>query len=485
MLSRLFAFRIISTFVFVFFFVEIGLAQEHFILIETAKDFPNEKLKEVIPITDNKNENIALLLKTKKGLESYLYNANKERINHISIEKLPLKSDVLVGSANIGNDYRLFYSNKSDSQFSMVKLNFDIATYAINEDLKFKISNEKFVKYISLEDRLYLLTLEKNSSTLKLYTFDMDGHVRAIKYDLSHEVIENDNGLTYNLSTLIYHNNANNKAIEFVDESVPNALETTSAITKIYYQDGQIILTNNLYTKFTYKITLDIQKENYTFQKIENAQFTKDDKLVSANSFIFKNHILTAYANGNQVYLNVFTENPLELVKTFTISKDEPITFKNGPIYIENGDLRKIREVEKSGKFVRKVAYSNVAISLFEADNKYIVTLGSSEPVASGNMILVGYLVGGIVGAAIFSAFETYSETKSTRIQSLFDLNFNHLEGEVPKNGFDIIKDFINSNNLKHLQNQSVFKFKEDYVWGSYNRNSGYYRLYTFPSDKN
>lgn len=475
-----------SGLVLVFF---IGLssasAQKHFALIETERDFPDEKLQEVFPITDNKSETLALILQSKKGLESYLYNANKERINHISIKKLPSKSDVLVGNAIQGNDYRLFYSNKSESQFSMVQLNFDDGSYQITEDLNLKISGEKILKYISQDDKLYLLTLKRFSSILKLYTFNMAGQITTRRYDLSNEKIENDNGLTYDLSTLIYQNNVTNKAIEFIDVSVPNSLETASSITKIYFLDDQLIITNNLYTKFTYKIAINIHEENYTFDKIENIHFKKDDKLVTANSFIIKNHILTTYANGDQVFLDIYKADTSELVKTFTISKDEDISFKNSPIMIENGDFSKLREVEKSSKFIRKISYSNIGVSAFEMDNQYIITLGASEPSNTSSMIIIGYVVGGVVGAAIFAAFESYSETKSTRIQCLFDSEFNHLQGSIPKNGFDQIKAFVDSNNFKTLEKQTVFKFKDSYVWGSFNWTTGHYRLYTFSADEN
>ncbi|WP_048331540.1 hypothetical protein [Bizionia psychrotolerans] len=459
-------------------------AQKHFALIETERDFPDEKLKEVFSITDNKSETLALILQTKKGLESYLYHANKERINHISIKKVPSKSDVLVGNANVGNNYRLFYSNKSESQFSMFQLNFDDGSYQITEDLNLDISGEKILKYISQDDKLYLLTLKRFSSILKLYTFNMEGHVTTRRYDLSNEKIENDNGLTYDLSTLIYQNNVTNRAIEYVDVSVPNSLEAAAAITKIYFQDDQLIITNNLYTKFTYKIAINIHEESYSFEKIENNHFKKDDKLVTANSFIIKNHILTTYANGEQVFLDIYKADTSELIKTFTISKGEDISFKNTPIMIENGDFSKLREVEKSAKFIRKISYSNIGISAFEMDNQYVITLGASEPSSSGSMIIIGYVVGGVVGAAIFSAFESYSETKSTRIQCLFDSDFNHVQGSVPKNGFDQIQDFVDSHNFKTIEKQTVFKFQDNYVWGSFDWTTGYYRLYTFSKEK-
>lgn len=477
-------------YVLVLVFFQIGsvsslFSQEHFALIETAKDFPDEKLKNVFPIIDSTNGNLALILQTKKGLESYLYSDDKARINHISLKKLPSKMDVLVGSANVNTDYRLFFTNTSETKFGMVTLNFETGSYTITENLQLKISDEKFIKYISHKNKLFLLTIKKQSSILKLYTFNMDGNITSSTYDLSNEIIENDTGLAYNLSSFIYQYAGNQKAIDFIDASVPNSLETSAAITKIYYQDNDIILTNNQHAKFTYKITISPEKDTYSFDKIENSHFEKVHKLSSTNSFILDDYLIVTHANSDAVFMDIYNRNTLELKKTYTISKKEPINFKNSPIIIENSNFTTAREVEKTSKFVRKVAYSNLAISGYKINNKYIVTLGASEPVNSGGLVVVGYFVGGIVAVAVISAFEAYSETKSTRIVSVFDTNFNHLEGAVPRNGFDQIQDFLNENRFKTIDKQTIFKFQDTYIWGGYNWHTKHYRLYKFLNKDN
>lgn len=456
------------------------VAQQNWIMVNTKTDFPEEKIKDVFPIVDEEENNLALFFKTKRGFESYFYNDKQELINHVSIDKLPPKSDALIGNVYNGFNHQLFFSNNSESQFSVVDLDFKTGHFKIIEDLQFEIKGEKFIKYVSHKDKLYLLTLERFSSILKLYTFKMDGTIKTSRFDLSNEVFENDNNLEYDLSTILYNNNASNKEFVYVQSDVPTALEVASSITKVYYQEEHLIITNNLYNKFTYKIDIDIKNETYSLSKIENTHFIKERNSAIANSFVLNSIVLNTYATNDNVFLDIYKRNGSELLKTFTINKDEAIQFKNSPIIIQNGSESNLKELEKTSKFIKNVSRSFIGVSVYEINDNYVLTLGSVDPSNNGSLIFVGAVFGGLVGAAIFAAFDSYSQTKSTRINCLFDKDFNHLSGEIPENGFDKINTFILTKNLKHLKHQSVFKFNNQYVWGSYNKNSGFYRLYSF-----
>lgn len=465
--------------------IHLCVGQKNWIIVNTRADFPEEKIKDVFPIIDEEENNLALFFKTKKGIEGYLYDDKQELINHISINQLPSKSDVLIGNAYDGLNYQLFFSNNSESQFSAITLDFKTGDFHIVEDLQLEIKGEKFIKYVSHQDRLYLLTLERFSSVLKLYTFKMDGETKTSRFDLSDEIFENDNELEYDLSTILYNNNSSNKEFMYVQPNVPTSLEVASSITKVYYQNDHLIITNNLYNKFTYKIDIDIQNDTYSLSKIENPHFVKERNSAIANSFILDSFVLNTYAHSDRVFLDIYKNYGSELLKTFVINKDEEITFKNSPIILQNNSSNKLREIEKTSKFIKNVSRSFIGISAYEIDNHYVLTLGSVDPNNSGGMIFVGAFLGGLVGAAIFAAFDSYSQTQSTRIDCLFDKSFNHISGDIPINGFDQIKTFILSKELKHLKHQTVFKFNDNYIWGSYSTTTGFYRLYSFNASDN
>lgn len=467
-------------FSFIFLVLNICVAQQNWIIVNTKSDFPEEKIKEVIPIVDEENNNLALFFKTKKGLESYLYNEEQAPINRMSIDKLPSKSDILIGNSYNGLNHSLFFSNQSGSKLSLISLNFETNNFNIIEDLDFKTKGEHLIKYVSHKDKLYLLTLERYSSVLKLYTFSMDGSFKTSRFDLSNEVFENDNGLEYDLSTLLFHNNSYNHDIVFIPSNVPTTLEATSLNTKVYYNQEHLILTSNLYNKFTYKIDIDLSNEQYSLLKIENRHFLKEKHFSKSNSFVIDSFFLQVYTNKKKVFFDVFQENGLKHLKTFTINEFENIWFKNSPIIIQNGSVKNTREIEKTKRFIKKLSSSNIAVSAYEKDNSYIITLGSIETNNSLDMILIGAILGGAVGAIIFATFDAYVNTRSTRIECLFDKNFNHVEGDIPENGFDKINTFILNNKLKHLKHQTVFKFKDQYIWGSYNKTAGFYRLFSF-----
>ena len=78
----------------------------------------------------------------------------------------------------------------------------------------------------------------------------------------------------------------------------------------------------------------------------------------------------------------------------------------------------------------------------------------------------------------IYNMHQFKIETKSIQIKCLFNEHFNHNSNLIPENGFDKINDFTKE--FSHLDAQSVFRYKDDYVWGSFNYKTGLYRLFIF-----
>ncbi|WBX76422.1 hypothetical protein PG911_17620 [Tenacibaculum ovolyticum] len=94
--------------------------------------------------------------------------------------------------------------------------------------------------------------------------------------------------------------------------------------------------------------------------------------------------------------------------------------------------------------------------------------------------MMIGSMIGGIsTGIAIASlgnttvffnptqfTFNATLNSKSTRIECLFDQNFNHINGEIDKNVFDKMQ----KDNANFTNDMTVIKYKNYFIKGSYNK---------------
>jgi len=438
--------------------------------------FKNDFIKEVTPIPNTKTGEFAVFYEVRKGFIAELYNNKQELLQSLILDDIP--SGNLVGYVFKEQQYTLFFSNASMKKISCVQVDFTTGTSRLIDDLELDFKGEKAIQPITNDLGFHLLTIEKKFSILKLYSFDLNGKYQERTFDLSDNVFEKDNGISYNLYSFLFVVHKVN-AFEFIDSSLPCSLEQAVAPTKIYSDKKQIIVTINLTNKDTYIITLDLESSSYNFRKIENKHFIKNNNLNTYSSFLMENVLIDSYITNKKLIINFIDLENNVLLKEYSLTEKDSIYFKNSPIIQEGGSLKGYRELEKTTQFLRKVIQSKMALSAYKNNENYVVTLGSYEP-TPGPWSMTGGFVGGAVGALVFSMFDSYNNSKSIRILSLLDQNFNHIPGEIPQNSFDRINRFIESKNFKNMDAQTIFKYEDHFIWGGYDSSSEVYNFFEF-----
>ena len=133
------------------------------------------------------------------------------------------------------------------------------------------------------------------------------------------------------------------------------------------------------------------------------------------------------------------------------------------------------RELGKTKRFLRRLSSENMGISVRKfKGNKYHLILGSYAQMNNGGMFMPGFggLPIGTIGNVnvffnpTFFAYNSFQNTKATRIESQLDLNFNHLTGDIEENVFDKIQ--------KHKLNETnngytIFAYKDYLITSDFN----------------
>lgn len=460
-------------------------AQENWLDLVINNPLSDEKIKEVIPITNTKTGDLALFYKTNSGLLCYLFDNKQQLTNTFAIDELPNKSQVYTGAVSSDSKiYNLFFTNSNGNKLGSIQIDFESENFQTNNEFELP-KKEKIVQFINSNDGLYLVTSVKKSSILKLYTFDANGKAVSTTADFSNAVFENDNGLSYKFHDLIFQGSGQKK-IAYITNNTPNSLEATSAKIKLYLSEGKLRLTNNLFNKNTFIVDFNLNDNSNHLTVLENKDFIKKETGANTNSYILDDYFFRIYATTQKLNVSIYNLTTNTLHKEFVINKEEPISFKNTPIIQEGGEFDKYRELEKTSKFLRKIVYSNIGIIAYKVNDNYVLTLGASKDVSSGNFAMVGAMAGGalgaIVGGLLSTAFQSYHDTKSTRILSLLDTDFNHVPGDIPVNSFDEIDMFIVNKSGKEHALHTIFKYQDATIWGSYNKAN---KIYTFTKFRN
>jgi hypothetical protein len=453
-----------------------AFSQEEIITFKNDLKTSYSYLKGVVPIVNNKNDDISLFLVDSKKIYGYLLDKNFNIINKLISEDKSRKYKITLGSRiSSKNNYYLYVANKKLDKFAFLKFSFNKNKSSFKE-FDLESTDEILIQTITNKNKFYLLTIVKNSSILKIYSFNDDGYF-INKIDFSTDIFFNKSGKNvsfYKLLSASVGSFGLNKRINIVkiDDNNPNPLEITSELIKLYFKNDKIIFSFDINNSFTQVISIDIN----TFDK-QLKHFNKPLKEIELNQ-----KKTNSYINNNSIYLIAFSSKKFtlsivdfatgELIIEYTASVDRNISFKNTSIIQEGGMYNNYREMEKTKRFFRKImSEEKVGVSVHEFKNSYQITIGGKRDFNyAPTMMPIPFASIG-VSAIYFNpigfSYSSYSDTKSTYFKSILDLNYNHVDGKIQENAFDKIKKY---KALKaYLDNSRIiFKYKDYYILGDF-----------------
>jgi len=451
-------------------------------------------IKEVIPIVNEKNNDISLFIVDATKIYGYVLNEKFEVKNQLSSEDRSRKYKTLIGnSISEDNDYRVYLANTKRNKFASVKFSYKNQNSSFKE-FSLESKNEKFIQTATYNNEFYLFSVLKNTSIIKIYSFDDEANYVVTSVDFSKDrFIDNSlkNTTLYKLLTVSSGAYGMGKSVDIdkIDENTPNSIEVTSNFRKLYLKDSKIIFSFDQNKNFTQVITIDLnsfEKDIKRFKKPFNEVQSISKK---TNSYINGDYVYMIASTNEKFEFKIQEFNSGNVKKTYSATVNDSITFKNTPIIQKGGMYDDYRELEKTKKFLRKITAGNIGISTHKIDNKYQITLGSKLDQATGGMMMpmggFGEVPIGNVGSVsvyfnpTYFAYNSYSNTKSTYIKCLFDTQFNHVLGEVKENSFDKIKEFKEENHY-FPKGKTVFKYKDYYILGNYFSGPKEYRLRKF-----
>jgi hypothetical protein len=463
-------------FILFFFFTTLGFGQKKIGQFINSLKTSSSNIKDVIPIVNTKNGDFAIFIADAKNVYAYKLDENFTVKEKMASEEKRRKFKTIIGSSisEDNENYRVYLTDKQKRNFISFNFSFQDEKTSSKE---FKLNGgDKFIQTVSSKNKLYIIATSFISKGIFIYTFDDAGNPKRKSIDLSGIKLVNWNDKVLPITSFL----TSSENVKKIEESNPNSIEIAASDTKMYVRDHTIVFTFDDSDYFTQVLNIDLNNYAATSHSFDKPM--QGAKKINTNSYLNGDKFFTLASNKNKLIMEVLDYKTGTIIKDYTILKDNPITFKNTPIIQEGGIYNRYRELEKTKKFLRKINSGKIGLSVLKRKNNYEITLGGYVMQTRGGG---GFAFGGVggfavgVGATMFYnpamvAYGSYSSSKSTRIECLFDENFNHIKGEIEKNAFDKMED---PDSLFFNNAETVFKYKGYYLKGSYDSTSKIYSL--------
>lgn len=462
-------------------------SQDLFISIDDDLKTNSRKPEQSFLVVNKKDNSVAVFIDDNKTMNAYLYNELKQPLGKLSTDGLPKKYNAVIGHTIKDKSIRLFLRSSNGKRFGSILFDFESGrTLATEYD--FKLKKEMFLETFSREDHLYVFTVSKVDNSLVVYDFDHNGNSSSSQKFITSLFKDKMRKPRILYGALNISTGLKTVPISKLEEGNPASLELTSKLTKIYVKNDGVSITLDQNRDVTSEIILnfpDFEPKVKTYQKPD---IQTSALIPKTNSYILDNKIYHISSTSQLIAFAITDQVTGNQIKKYTVTKDDEITFKNTPIIQEGGMYDSYRTLEKTSKFLRKISTSRNGVAVIPSKTGYNITLGGVTEIQGGGapMMMPGFggagyaLAGGFIVASFnptFFAYSSYTNTKSTRVEGMFDENYNHINGEINKNVFDRIKEF--SDELKPVA-ENVINYKNKVLYGTYYKKDKRFVLYTF-----
>lgn len=473
-------------------------AQKEIYRIPNSLKEGSKQVKDAFTVVDEHSGDLYLFLDDNNAFNLYHYDRELNLIKTLSSPGLPNLYSSIIGHTINKNGVRLFLTNKYYSKSGSVLFDFD-ENKTLETQYPLELNKEIPLTVHSYRDNFTLVSLVKNSSSIALYQFNHNNQFTSTQLESSQEFLDMAGKKTNLHKALIWYTDySQSNRIRSINSDLPITLDRASEMFKSYTNKNNITISFDQNAKFTYLLTINTTEKTQSVESFNKPVLPKPDKFPypSSNSLLYEDKIALISVHSENIVVEIKDRESKTLIKSLEINKNDSIRFKNGPIRIKASKLilkDRERNVEKTTKFLRKIAKLDIGIAITSEKEDYKLIIGGVER-ESKSWASVPLLYAGGFGGIIFSAlsstaalaytdYRSYDVSKSVFIQGHFDSSYDHVTHDFDKPLFDRIKEFEEKQGK--IRAQTLFKFQDLIIHGRYDNRTNEYILVSFGNNTN
>ncbi|MBK0369451.1 hypothetical protein [Flavobacterium agrisoli] len=460
-----------------------ALAQE--IVNETPVKL--DKNRSVFQIVNNSKKETTLFVSDDKKVNAILLNNQIQITDSLSTARPDSKKFPSMVGYNCSTDNaQIFWSSKDYSEIKTQL--FDFANKKIDvKSLTLSFKDETILEKISTADAFFIVTIQKNSSILKIHNIDNLGNYSSNIVDASSFRFFDSNykqATLYNVFKQSFLPSEAPFSLEFINAETPTSLDISSKKRKCYIDNGQLFITLDTNKNLTQLLTINLNTYTLTEKTIKKPFIVVDNNATNlstdSNSFLFNQKLYQMKSSATEFVFEIKDLDGNSL-KEYRVNENDVIDFKNSEISQEGSGIsgNSKKTLEKTSQFIRKLNNLNPGISCYLQGENTLVTLGSISEVKGmstaqaigGQFGLIGALAASMIDYynPTMASFNAYANRKVVKVDCLFDQQNNHVKSDLKPLAFDKIRTFFEDNDdVKKVSMETLFKMNDFYYLGYY-----------------
>ncbi|MEN2414674.1 hypothetical protein [Flavobacterium mesophilum] len=322
---------------------------------------------QLINAEDVKTHEVYVFATDNKTINILKYNKSMFLVNQFKDTLRAEQKRVLIGYS-IGEDGNptLYWGSDNHKNIRIIKYNLETKT-SNPLSFDFPANTGNTITSFQKNNTFYVVSKEKDQEHLLLFEFRNE-KCEIKMFNFAPFSFKNEKGQGVSFSALIqYH-----YPIEKIESDDFSSLDKSENKSKMYVNDDGIVLTFDYNTKRTQAFNLNFQTNEVT-EKIFDTPVTQTPS--TTNSFYLENKLYQISANSDQMLFSIKDFDSGKSIKNISISKNDSITFKNSPMFLQiNGE--RPQKLKTTSKFLKQLSTVNSALSAFKSKQYTYVTFG-------------------------------------------------------------------------------------------------------------
>lgn len=424
-------------------FGQIKLAS-HSLELKKSKEY-----HQVISTNDRQNDNV------------FVFATDKEKTTILKYSPfLFFKDSMVTKRPDIGYKLMAGYSFGSDENptlywvdqtlRNMIAVHYDLvakktsATY-----FQFPSQKETVLHVFNENNSFYVITKKKDADALVLHVFK-DSKKTQFLLDFSGFEFVNRKKEAINLSMIL-----SVLPLEKIETRAYNPLFKATSKSKFYVRENDILFTFDHNINETQLFQLDFKTLKLIERNIPQFPLKRLNGL--SNSYYHENKIYQVTANDEELHFGYKDFETDTVIKEYTVTKNDTITFKNSPLYTQVQNQRP-KAIKTTAKFLKQLSDTDLGVSVYKTPKNLLLTIGGNQEVEQFSS---GFTPndGDFVTNSYFIPLNVYFE-------SVLDKKGNHIHSKPEPLATDFISQFSYENPQAVLQ--STFRHKNYYINGYY-----------------
>lgn len=381
--------------------------------------------------------------------------------NDFTVPRTDLEDKSIIGySLSEDGNPTLYWATEDLKTIFVIKYYLEDKTYKVLS-FSFPISSQYIITTFQKDNLFYVVSKHISAPALIVYAFK-NGIVEEKVFDFSVFNFQNKRKQVLTFNQVLQEN-----PIEKIESDEYTPLSKTAKKSKIYMLENHLILTLDYNPGKTQ--VFDLNLENHDLTEMNFPQSITQNPKISSNSFFYKDKIYQINTTQDDLLLDVKDYKSGETIKSFKASKNDTIRFKSSPLLMQREGL-KPKEITKTSKFLQRLSYLDVGLSVFESNENTLVTLGG-VPRTEKMYYSVNDQVYNWDYTQTFHSESVFFETTLNNKSEFKKIQQQPL-------AMDNINYFLDQNKKATLPN--ILKFKDFYILGYYDSATKQYIMRRF-----